>query len=98
MQIGSHTYNSTGHFERLADLVSWTVADYAVDGTAERLVDIDRGLLTDAPAVKDNDVGDYFKGRALGQIAAHIERVKTARPRMTVLVRVELHTKMLNER
>jgi hypothetical protein len=47
MKIKEVEYNSTGHFERLAALVSWEHADLAVDGMAARLVDIQRGVLTD---------------------------------------------------
>jgi hypothetical protein len=43
MLVGNQDYNSCGHFERLAELVSFDHADLAVDGMAERLTDIALG-------------------------------------------------------
>jgi hypothetical protein len=92
MLVGNQDYNSCGHFERLADLVSFDHADLAVDGMAERLTDIALGKrVTDEPVTeRPVYLNDFFKGIALGHIATHIERAKTVTPRMTVVVRLAM--------
>lgn len=73
MQIGEKEYDSTAHFERIAREVSWTVADLAVDGFAQRLVDIDRGELVDSHYVEvPTYLNDYFKGRDVAVAAMNM--------------------------
>lgn len=78
MQIGEMEYDSTGHFERLAELLPWTIADMAVDGMADRLINAERGtgILTRlGERLPAGRIKEHRHYRDVGTIVAHIDRV-----------------------
>lgn len=71
-------YDSCGHFERLCDLVPWTLADEIVDQTAKRLTNTQHnfvGLTAFRRIGMGPGVTHHIKCRNIGTIATHIDHV-----------------------
>lgn len=80
IEINEHTdeYDSTGHFERLAEFLPFYVADMIVDHTSERLVDASLGktsLTARRLRLEPHGTSIHIQYRNIGTIAARCDQL-----------------------
>lgn len=74
-----HVHSESRHFERMADLLPFPLADLAADGAAQRVYDI---------AVVHSDraraIVQHIKERNIGTVAARLDRASKTAPGIVV--------------